>query len=104
MWQNELRQSAARLVGRASKEEWGLDFWFDKASCLTIKRDFWIFVSDTLFFNSTNLSTNIETARSGEMAGGPGKEREVGMVETSSLLITAVKTLEMLPIGQQPFF
>ena len=26
------------------------------------------------------------------MAGGPGKEREVGMVETFSLLITAVKT------------
>ena len=38
------------------------------------------------------------------MAGGPGKEREVGMVETSSLLITAVKTLEMLSIGQQPLF
>ena len=69
MWQNELRQSAARLVGRASKEEWGSDFWFDKASRLRIKRDFWILASDTLIFNSTNLSTNIETARSGEMAG-----------------------------------
>ena len=78
MWQNELRQSAARLVGRASKEEWGLDFWFDKASCLTITRDFWILVSDTVFVNSTNLSANIETAKSGEMAGGLARNEKWG--------------------------
>ena len=104
MWQNELRQSAARLVGRASKEEWGLDFWFDKASRLTIKRVNWIYpiYSDTVFVNSTNVSTNIETARSGETAGGPCKEWR--RLETSGLLTTAVKTLEMLSIGQQPLF
>ena len=73
-------------MGRASKEEWGLDFWFDKAPRLTIKEFGYLFLSI------------------GETAGGPGKEREVGMVETSSLLITAVKTLEMLSIGQQPLF
>ena len=68
------------LVGRASKEEWGLDFfWFDKASRLAIKIVVWISASDTVFVNSTNVSTNIETARNGETAGGPGKEREVGM-------------------------
>ena len=41
---------------------YGLMFAIDKAPRLTIRRVIWILASDTVFVNSTNISTNIETA------------------------------------------